>query len=106
MHVLIGGGSGFIGQNLIAFLKRHSYDISIISRFAGENKITWQDLKEGKVKPKCDILINLAGENINQKNKKWNLQYKKDIRDSRILTNQLLVDLMKRGKFFFQFDYN
>ena len=57
-HVLIGGGSGFIGSALSTALRARGDSVTLISRSPGSGRITWDDL------PACDAVVNLAGQHI------------------------------------------
>jgi len=45
MHILVGGGTGFIGRHLTAYLRGRGHTVTAISRFAGPDRITWQQLR-------------------------------------------------------------
>jgi uncharacterized protein len=62
-HVLIGGGSGFIGSALTAALRARSDRVSWISRTPGPDRITWEALARDGL-PRCDAVVNLAGMHI------------------------------------------
>jgi len=72
MHIVIAGGSGFIGSRLVAGFRAKGDRVSVISRSHGDYSWSESDLRhalEG-----ADVLINLAGRSINcrftEKNKK------------------------------------
>ncbi|XP_028328570.1 epimerase family protein SDR39U1-like [Gouania willdenowi] len=89
MKVLIGGGSGFVGRELIRVLRDKGHDVTVISRKAGPGRITWGDL-ESQGLPPCDGAVNLAGENLMNPLRWWNESYKKDLFCSRIDTTKAL----------------
>ncbi|XP_028296631.1 epimerase family protein SDR39U1-like [Gouania willdenowi] len=89
MKVLIGGGSGFVGRELIRVLRDKGHDVTVISRKAGPGRITWGDL-ESQGLPPCDGAVNLAGENLMNPLRWWNESYKKDLFSSRIDTTKAL----------------
>jgi len=92
-HVLIGGGSGFIGRALTRVLEARGDRVTIVSRTAGapgEQRITWDDL-EAKGLPDCDVVINLAGKHILDMRRRWSAAYRDEVLSSRILTTQALV---------------
>jgi nucleoside-diphosphate-sugar epimerase len=45
MHILVGGGTGFIGKHLTNYLRHRGHQVTIVSRFAGKDRITWQQLR-------------------------------------------------------------
>lgn len=49
MHVLIGGGSGFIGPALTQRFRMRGDTVTWISRTASPGCITWQDVERGAV---------------------------------------------------------
>lgn len=96
MEILIAGASGFIGSELVSALK-NEHTITVLGRdmqrlnhmFSNEiNKITWDDLSnlDGK---KFAVVINLCGSNIGAK--KWTPTIKKELIDSRVVSNQKLI---------------
>ena len=100
MKVLIGGGTGFIGRHLAQSLRHRGHTVQLISRSKGPERVTWSELEsEGKL-PECDALVNLSGENILNPLRFWNESYKKDLYESRIVKNNLLVRLMTEGTVF------
>lgn len=93
MRVFITGGTGLVGTRLVAKLRERGDTPVVLSRRAiapgalGEGVETvqgdptkpgeWQDIAAG-----CDAIINLAGEGIVAK--RWNAEFKKLLRDSRV----------------------
>ncbi|XP_076829793.1 epimerase family protein SDR39U1 [Brachyhypopomus gauderio] len=90
MRVLIGGGSGFVGRELVQLLKGKGYEVTIISRQPGPGRMTWADLQSGGL-PQCEGVVNLAGENILNPMRWWNNHYKKDLFSSRVDTTRALA---------------
>ena len=103
MRVLIGGGSGFIGSHLEKALRQRGHTVQLISRTKGPQRVTWDEIRTEQKLPECDALVNLSGEYILNPFRLWNASYKKDVYDSRICTNQLLVDVMSKSKFVFNY---
>ena len=102
MKVLITGGTGFVGTQLSSRLTKDGHEVTILTRsvkkqggnlsgvsyLAGDpkQKGPWQEaVKEH------DVVVNLAGASIFSK---WTEEYKKEIRDSRILTTRNIVEGM------------
>jgi len=90
MHILIGGGSGFIGSALTARFRARGDEVTWISRIAGPNRITWQDVERGDIPP-CDVVINLAGQHILDLRRRWNDAYRQEVLRSRVDTTRSLV---------------
>lgn len=55
-HILIGGGSGFVGSVLTIALRERGDRLTWISRQAGPDRITWDDLARGGLPP-CDGVV-------------------------------------------------
>lgn len=90
MHVLIGGGSGFIGSALTARFRARGDTVTWISRSSGPDRITWQDVERGAI-PACDAVINLAGQHILDVRRRWNDAYREEVLRSRVDTTRALV---------------
>lgn len=89
-HIIIGGGSGFIGSALTIALRARGDRVTLLSRSGGDQRIMWGSLSEGL--PKCDAVVNLAGEHILQPGRRWNAAYKDEVIASRTETTKQLVD--------------
>ncbi|XP_044144243.1 epimerase family protein SDR39U1 [Bufo gargarizans] len=96
MRVLIGGGSGFIGQSLSQLLKSRGHQVTIISRQPGQERITWTDVSK-KGLPPCDAVVNLAGENVLNPLKRWTEQFKQEVIDSRIETTRTVTQAISQS---------
>lgn len=94
MKILIGGGSGFIGQPLSDFFEGLGHSVHIISRHKHPNTITWKEIREEGLPP-CDLCINLAGAPLLAK--RWSRAYKEALRKSRIETTRLLARAIARS---------
>ena len=92
-HIIIGGGSGFIGSALKAALTARGDEVTLISRTAGPGRITWDELA-GSGLPRCDAVVNLAGRHILDPRRRWNADYRAEVINSRVDTTKLLVDAM------------
>jgi uncharacterized protein len=92
-HVVIGGGSGFIGSALSAALRARGDAVTLISRCAGPGRITWDDLVRRGL-PACDAVVNLAGRHILDLRRRWNDAYRDEVIRSRVETTTRLVQAM------------
>lgn len=102
MKVLITGATGLVGKELVRTLLTNDIEISYLS--TNKSKIVeaenycgyYWNPKEGYVNPDClngvDTIIHLAGATVS---KKWTQAYKEEILQSRILSAQLLFNLLK-----------
>jgi hypothetical protein len=105
MKVAVLGGTGFIGRSLIKHLRREGVTLLLFSRhperyrndpfFKGINFLPWTPERERfpHIEP-VDVVINLAGETINQR---WTKHAKERILTSRVDTTRRLVSLFKEG---------
>lgn len=85
MNVLIAGGTGFIGTYLMKRFESDGHMVSVVSR--GTGQVNWQLNSLVEAMKTTDVLINLAGKNINCRHNNSN---KEQIRNSRIDTTRLL----------------
>ena len=91
MHVLIGGGSGFIGTAVSKALRARGDRVTIISRNAALGAVTWADIRDTGL-PQCDAVINLAGQHILNLRRRWDAAYKNEVITSRVETTKTLVN--------------
>lgn len=98
MHVLITGGTGFIGRALSASLLQDGHRVTVLTRKlplaaerlpAGAQAIS--DLAHADA---VDAVVNLAGANLGAT--RWTASVKNGFRSSRIDTTRGLVDWMSR----------
>ena len=104
--ILIAGGTGFVGKQLIDFLVGKGYSIHVLTRKPSANStenicfFRW-DVERQYIDKKAfegvEILINLAGANIGEK--RWTNDRKKEIIDSRIKSINLLYQYISENKF-------
>ena len=99
MKIIVVGGSGFIGQHLIAVLLDRQHRVVVIDHRPPRQNLDFirMDLS-GRILPQeifadVDAIVNLAGRNIFAR---WNNQVRKDIYDSRILSTRSLVSSLER----------
>lgn len=90
-HVVIGGGSGFIGAALTAALRGRGERVTWISRTPGPERITWADLARDGL-PRCDAVVNLAGQHILDPTRRWTDAYRDEVIRSRVETTRTLVE--------------
>jgi uncharacterized protein (TIGR01777 family) len=97
MHVVIGGGSGFIGTALAHRLSLRGDSVTIISRTPGPGRITWEDIARSGLPP-CDAVVNLAGQHILDVTRRWNDAYKQEVLRSRVDTTRSLVQALNSAQ--------
>lgn len=95
MRVLIAGGSGFLGQELAARLRRDGHRIQILTRRASTSPdtVTWNPDGTAGSLPQAfdgaDAIVNLAGETLAKW--PWTETRKDAIRSSRLLSTRTLA---------------
>lgn len=89
-HVVIGGGSGFIGQALTEALRARGDRVTWISRRDGADRLTWDALCADGLPP-CDAVVNLAGQHILDVRRRWTAAYRDEVIQSRVKTTETLV---------------
>lgn len=101
MHILITGGTGFIGKQLCLLLLSKKYEISVLTRDIHRAQRILptqvrciQDISEINSISPIDAIINLAGHPI--ANSPWFPKIKQTIIDSRILLTQNLVKALEK----------
>ena len=93
MHILITGGTGFIGQALVPHLLGAGHRISILSRSPHHDteQCTYlRSLEELQADTGPDAVINLAGASL--AGKRWTRAYKEELVASRVQGTRALVD--------------
>ncbi|KAK2578144.1 hypothetical protein KPH14_001343 [Odynerus spinipes] len=90
-HVVVGGGTGFIGKRLIDLLGQQGITSTIVSRKSGRNKISWTDVECNGLPKDTSAVVNVAGQNVLDPTKRWTSEFKKIVRDSRVKTTEVLT---------------
>ena len=99
MHILITGGTGFIGEPLANSLLSEGHRVTILSRTRRRDGglcryvLSLSALDEDEP---LDAIINLAGASL--ADKRWSRSYKQKIVDSRLETTRVVIDLIKRSE--------
>lgn len=91
-HILLTGGTGFIGSRLVPALLSCGHQLTVLTRqtgFRGNGSLRHVNRLNDPADWPYTAIINLAGENLFAK--RWTARQKQRIRDSRIaFTDQLL----------------
>ena len=103
MRILITGGTGLIGTQLVQTLVMHSHQVTVLSR--SPQKVyslfckaveCWTTLQDKTDLDGFDVVINLAGEPIAEK--RWTAAQKQILCDSRWKITQQLTNLIKASQ--------
>ena len=108
MRVTVTGASGLIGTALVAELREHGAEVTVLSRDPsrvsareqpGVRAVRWDPLGEPapvQALVGADAVVHLAGENVAQR---WTERAKRAIRESRVVgTRNLLAGLEAAGR--------
>lgn len=104
-HVVITGGTGAVGSALTAYLLQKGYRITIFTRNPSQYKedefvkyAAW-DPYAGKIDADilnaADHVVHLAGAGVMAQ--RWSPAYKREIRDSRTKSSQLIIKNIRTG---------
>lgn len=77
--VVIAGGTGFIGQYLTKRFEESGYNVLVVSR--GQKYVSWKPVELTEAMEGAELVLNLAGKNINCRH---NAANRKTILNSRI----------------------
>jgi uncharacterized protein (TIGR01777 family) len=101
--ILITGGTGLVGKHLSKMLIDNGYSVALLSRrrnmVSGIQNHFWDvenKIIDNEAVASADYIIHLAGAGIGDK--RWCTQRKKEIRDSRIASAQLIFDQVMKEK--------
>jgi len=105
MRCLVGGGTGLIGQRLVASLTASGHQAVVLTRnpaavkFPCERALAWdpmtQPLPAGALDG-VDAVVHLAGEGV--ADRRWSDAQKRRILDSRVLGTRAMVDAIRQAQ--------
>ncbi len=94
MHILLTGGTGLIGTELVSSFNRDGHRVTILTRANRESSRQVKFIRSLRgYTERCDIVINLAGAGL--AGRRWSEAYKMEIRNSRLATTEILVDWIR-----------
>jgi uncharacterized protein (TIGR01777 family) len=107
VRVVVAGGTGFIGEALVAYIAGQKHEVCVLTRRANPPSTNttsiryehWDGVSAGqwtRAVAECDALINLAGENLGEGS--WTDERKKRILESRVQTATVLVEALRNVK--------
>lgn len=98
MKILITGGTGLIGTDLVNQLKEKNHEVRILSRTKSDvaQEFYW-NVKDRYIDDQAfenlDCVIHLAGASVSER---WTDEYKKEMTESRIDSAELLLEYCKK----------
>ena len=104
MKIAISGSSGLIGSRLIEYFSKEGHETTPIARSStplkSNRKVIRWTIEQGTVERDklegYDVVINLSGANLAQR--RWTNEYKKIMRESRLLSTEVLCENLAQLK--------
>lgn len=90
MSIIVGGGTGFIGRQLAKLGQSKGFKVISVSRRAGPNCLTWNDISRNGLPKDCVAVVSMSGESILQPFKRWTDEFKAQLKESRVAKTKLL----------------
>lgn len=97
-HVVLGGGTGFIGKYIKRELLNRGAKCTVISRMPGPNNMSWNDLERYGLPNDTSAVINVAGQNVLDPLQGWSKGFQQNVRNSRIQTTKSLAEAVVATK--------
>lgn len=100
VKVLVSGGTGLVGRELVSLLLESGHEVMILSRRPASERIVHWEPGETEIKVDSldgfDAIVHLAGESI--ASGRWTESKKQVIRDSRVQLTENLTEAIKKTK--------
>eukprot|EP00092_Neocalanus_flemingeri_P055934 GFUD01066239.1.p1 GENE.GFUD01066239.1~~GFUD01066239.1.p1 ORF type:complete len:189 (+),score=58.67 GFUD01066239.1:55-621(+) len=120
-RIVVGGGTGFIGKEVVSLFERLDYEVLVISRKKkakasenwqvkleiltdrdeeplNQNTRSWIDIEEDGLPSGTVAVVNTAGQNVLDPLRRWSPGFKQNVYNSRVNTNHLLAKAIARSK--------
>lgn len=120
-RIVVGGGTGFIGKEVVSLFERLDYEVLVISRKKkakasenwqvkleiltdrdeeplDQNTRSWIDIEEDGLPSGTVAVVNTAGQNVLDPLRRWSPGFKQNVYNSRVNTNHLLAKAIARSK--------
>lgn len=85
--IIVGGGTGFVGTELVQLLRRKGYEVIVVSRTSdgsSKGRMTWDELESKGFPSHTVAVVNLAGQNVLDPLYRWTDAFKNLVYNSRI----------------------
>lgn len=93
----IGGGSGFIGTNLVKILSSNGYNVTTVSRMPGSRRITWHELEHKGLPENTTAVVNVTGQNVLDPTRRWTAGFKQNVWTSRVNSAAALTNAIQKA---------
>lgn len=126
-RILVGGGTGFVGKEVVKAFERLDYEVVVISRKKKDttsegkrkklnknlfmnfetfqdkdppriNTKTWYDIEKFGLPSGTVGVVNTAGQNLLDPLRRWTPEFRQDVYNSRINTNYLLAKAIEKSR--------
>ena len=82
--VVVGGGSGFIGNALVSAFSEIGSRVHIVSRKPGAWRVNWHDITSHGLPPDTRVVINVAGQDVLNPRRGWSTGFRQNVIASRV----------------------
>lgn len=93
----LGGGTGFVGTRLAKHLAGQGYEVTVVSRMPGLQRITWHQLEKDGIPKGVTSVVNVAGQNVLDPSRRWTAGFKQNVWNSRINSASSLVKAIEKS---------
>lgn len=97
-NIVVGGGTGFIGQHLCKLATSKGYNVLNVSRMPGTSNISWSILELQGLPKQTYAVVNLAGQQFMDFTKSWTPGFKQNVHNSRVYTTKQLSEAIRKSE--------